>query len=306
MAFSFLTSNTRWLRYILTLLPLLLMMHHGTAQIAGNLIVGEPVRLGVKPAPGIFYSWKVMEIWDLKKGTETNRAIWHSGRDIPEVTLSFQNAGTYMIAVTASDQNGCANSKVFPVLVAENHPPVAVDDYISTDWLQSIRIDLLKNDHDAGNDLDTSSLKIVKEPSHGSISTVQKGVAIYLATAHGPVRDEFYYMICDSGNQCDTARVSVSMKDQLLEFPQMISPNGDGINDQFVIKGLSVYPGSTLTIFSRHGEIVYHSENYQNDWAGTRVKGTMADCQVPSGTYYYLFHPGGTARILKGFLYIAR
>ena len=287
-------------------LLLLLIVLQGTAQTASKFAVGVPVKFGVKPMQGNTYSWKVMENQDLKKGTETEMVTWLSGKTENEARLSWKYPGFYYVAVEVSDLKGCTNNKVYPVVVVESHIPVAVDDYVSTNWLQGIRIDLLKNDHDAGNDLDTSSLKIISEPQYGRITKSPKGVVTYQPQVRRIVRERFYYKICDLNNQCDSAMVSIDLKDPSIGLPQMISPNGDGINDQFVITGLSVYPQSSLTIYSRSGEIIFQSDDYQNEWAGIQNRGTNTHCLVPAGIYYYLFHPGGTARIIKGFIYIAR
>ena len=49
-----------------------------------------------------------------------------------------------------------------------------------------------------------------------------------------------------------------------LLIPNVISPNGDGINDVFLIENLPEH--STLTIYSAGGLQVYHSGYYQNNW----------------------------------------
>ncbi len=63
-------------------------------------------------------------------------------------------------------------------------------------------------------------------------------------------------------------------------IPNVITPNGDGKNDRLVIVGLNHYPGSSLAIYNRWGNQVYHAENYQNNWDGNGLSG---------GTYYYIF-----------------
>jgi gliding motility-associated-like protein len=53
-----------------------------------------------------------------------------------------------------------------------------------------------------------------------------------------------------------------------LFIPNVFTPNGDGRNDLFMIRGLENYPGSKLSIFNLHGMLVYRSENYDNTWDG--------------------------------------
>jgi gliding motility-associated-like protein len=82
--------------------------------------------------------------------------------------------------------------------------------------------------------------------------------------------------------------------------PNIFTPNGDGKNDTFEVKGIANYPGSRLLVFNRWGNQVYKSENYSNTWDGTG----LAD-----GTYYYLLELNtGDVKptIYKGWIYINR
>ncbi|MFN3528385.1 MAG: gliding motility-associated C-terminal domain-containing protein [Bacteroidia bacterium] len=63
-----------------------------------------------------------------------------------------------------------------------------------------------------------------------------------------------------------------------VEIPNVITPNGDGLNDVFVIQNLEYYPGSRLQIFNRWGQELYNSMDYRNDWSGEGLE---------SGNYYY-------------------
>lgn len=82
-------------------------------------------------------------------------------------------------------------------------------------------------------------------------------------------------------------------------IPNTITPNGDGKNDHFVIQGLSKYPGSSLFIYNRWGNMVYQSRNYDNSWNGEGLN---------EGTYYYILKlnaPQGE-RAYKGWIELLR
>lgn len=64
----------------------------------------------------------------------------------------------------------------------------------------------------------------------------------------------------------------------------VITPNGDGINDVWVIEGLQDYPKNTVQLFDKWGNLLYEQKNYNNDWGGRGSNGE----QVPDGTYFYL------------------
>lgn len=77
-----------------------------------------------------------------------------------------------------------------------------------------------------------------------------------------------------------------------VEIPQFYSPNGDGVNDYFVIKNIVIYPRNTLRIFNRWGDLMYEMKNYDNSWGGktsNEIKGRIGKEDVPSGTYFYIF-----------------
>ncbi|WP_080237796.1 gliding motility-associated C-terminal domain-containing protein [Spirosoma rigui] len=73
-------------------------------------------------------------------------------------------------------------------------------------------------------------------------------------------------------------------------IPEGFSPNGDGINDRFVIQRLPVGVTVQLEILNRWGHIVYRNDDYKNDWDGTANQGTTVGGNgaiLPEGTYYY-------------------
>lgn len=85
-----------------------------------------------------------------------------------------------------------------------------------------------------------------------------------------------------------------------LEIPNGFTPNGDGLNDRFEIRGLEFYPENRLLIFNRWGNEVYNVTAYKNDWDGASLS---------EGTYYYIFElrlHSGHWQTFKGFVTIVR
>ena len=70
---------------------------------------------------------------------------------------------------------------------------------------------------------------------------------------------------------------------------QGTSPNNDGLNDVFKIKGLiDVYKGFELRIYSRHGNLIYEGGNEDGLWNSIPNTGLLyKDSLVPVGTYFY-------------------
>ncbi len=87
--------------------------------------------------------------------------------------------------------------------------------------------------------------------------------------------------------------------DSELLIPNLFTPNGDGLNDRFTIKGLMQYDQRELTIINRWGNRVYHSNQYNNDWDGG---------SLPEGTYFYILEvsKNGSVSLYRGPIAIVR
>jgi len=87
-------------------------------------------------------------------------------------------------------------------------------------------------------------------------------------------------------------------------IPELLTPNGDGKNDFFEIKGISNYPQNKLSIFNRWGNLVYFVKGYNNQWEGyANVSGVMGSDRLPTGTYYILLELGDkTNTVYKGYV----
>lgn len=66
-------------------------------------------------------------------------------------------------------------------------------------------------------------------------------------------------------------------------IPNGISPNGDGLNDTWVIPCLVLYPKSTVRIFNRWGQQVYEGKGNADPWNGT-FRGQI----LPMADYYFI------------------
>ena len=122
-----------------------------------------------------------------------------------------------------------------------------------------------------------------------------------------PDQTTTYTLTAVDSNNCFTVndQVVVSVCDDIvpdIERPNIISINGDGKNDSFIIKRLENYPNTTLVIFNRWGKKVYENSNYQNDWKGTNNSGA----EVSAGVYYYVLSNDTWKDAIKGNLTITK
>jgi gliding motility-associated-like protein len=73
---------------------------------------------------------------------------------------------------------------------------------------------------------------------------------------------------------------------ECLEYRKLITPDGDGLNEEFIINCVTFdpkYQQNQLRIFNRWGQLVLDQKNYRNDWKGTTVNGEL----LPQGVYYF-------------------
>ena len=99
-----------------------------------------------------------------------------------------------------------------------------------------------------------------------------------------------------------------SLDYQELFIPNAFSPDNDGINDFWFIKGLSKFPNNRVIIYSRWEMKVLDQGPYLNDWNGEQKAGNNlgSDANLPEGTYFYILDLGDGQAARKGFIYLRR
>jgi gliding motility-associated-like protein/uncharacterized repeat protein (TIGR01451 family) len=109
------------------------------------------------------------------------------------------------------------------------------------------------------------------------------------------------------GNNPDNDTAEVLVTPSCFKIYNIITPNGDGLNDNFV---LSCVEDADIEIYDRYGSIVYKNQNYKNDWNGVanqRGKIISKGENLPDGTYFFIlrFNDGSTENI-KSYIQIKR
>jgi gliding motility-associated-like protein len=96
-----------------------------------------------------------------------------------------------------------------------------------------------------------------------------------------------------------------------LIIPNAFSPDGDGINDTWTIRGdlNQNYPNNKIYIFNRWGVSVFESKGYQNNWNGSNNSNSSGNrsSNLPVGTYFYVLDLNGDgSNVKKGYVYLTR
>ncbi len=113
-------------------------------------------------------------------------------------------------------------------------------------------------------------------------------------TFSGTTTGFYEISVTDDCNVSGTIILEIKVCD--TEIPNIFSPNNDGVNDIFAIRGWEGFPNSRLEIFNRWGGLVYENDNYRSNWRGD---------DVADGTYFYIYYRSD-GEIFSGSLQIVR
>ena len=93
-----------------------------------------------------------------------------------------------------------------------NVSPIAGNDSASSENDAPVTVDVLANDAESGGTIDPTSVTIVSQPSHGSVSVTQSGSIVYTPVAGYAGSDSFEYSEEDTqGATSNVATVSLSV-----------------------------------------------------------------------------------------------
>ena len=191
---------------------------------------------------------------------------WSNGMNTSN--LMQLNAGVYTVTVT--DQNNCSASDTFyltePDSLTINLIPFthANGHYLSSPFSHDGQITCIAG----GGTLPYNFLW-----SNGSITQNQNNLS-----------SGIYHLEIMDDHGCKKSSTITIDAPSILDMPTGISPNGDGKNDRFVVRGLESYPLNSIYIYNRWGNLVFNRENYLNDWSGTNDSGET----LPDGTYFVI------------------
>jgi len=113
-----------------------------------------------------------------------------------------------------------------------------------------------------------------------------------------------YYVTLTDSNGCsvvDSVTVFVNDAECPIFIPNTITPNGDGVNDSWVIDCIQDYPDCIIRIYNRWGNQIYNSKGYANDWSGTRK-----NKELPFATYFYIIDLNNGSEPYRGSITVLR
>nr|WP_255352943.1 MBG domain-containing protein [Pedobacter sp. Hv1] len=206
-------------------------------------------------------------------------------------TISYQPragaAGTATITVTVKDNGGTANG--------------GVDTYSRTFTITINALPTVAITSDKGTTVDKGA-QVVLTASGGTsyvwanASGIISGQNTAVLTVR-PTQNTTYTVTATNASGCsDTKSISIVVTEQVVQVKptNIMSPNGDGVNDKWVVENLELFPNNSVKVFDRGGRVIYSKKGYDNSWDAT-----LRGLPLSEGTYYYVIDYNSDGKTLK-------
>jgi gliding motility-associated-like protein len=235
----------------------------------------------------------------------TGNPVTHDNCGVASVTnnapVEFPVGTTYVTWVVF-DIHGNSDSCVQTVTVNERISPIAIDDHDTTLMNIPVTVHFLKNDiNPSGNKLIAT---ISGGPLHG-VYSMNDSTLVYQPDDGYQGPDQINYYLYDAGlkTTSDTATIYIQVGGEVpILIHNVITPNGDGINDKWIISGIENYPANDVMVFNRWGDKIVTFIRYDNKsvvWDGTNKNNKP----VPDGTYFYIVNIDNIGKF-QGWIYV--
>ena len=201
------------------------------------------------------------------------------------------NSSTKFTMTVTDQASGCSTTDEINVSTGNiNTSPIAVADYDTTAMNTAKIIYVLAND--INTDGDSLTISLCNYPQHGLVIFNTDSTISYTPYSDYSGDDFFCYRICDNGlpQKCSDTLVYVHVttpNKENITIYNLLTPDGDGENDYWIVKGIEEYPDNNVIIFNRWGDKVKSYDRYNNTdnhWDGNNGKGD----KMPDGAYYYI------------------
>ncbi|AYB33065.1 gliding motility-associated C-terminal domain-containing protein [Chryseolinea soli] len=232
--------------------------------------------------------------------------------DDPKVPYTISWTGPNNFTSSKASLTGLAAGNYFLTVEAScNKPPVIAQPSPTLETNQ-ITLDLLALTTDPDNNLDPTTFAIVDQPLSKARAVINSDHTLDIdyngITFKGT--DQVNVKACDVLSAC-TERILSWTVDVKVEAPvtktgevivhNAVAPNSPGDNHYMRIMNLPV--DNKVSIFNRWGDLVFGTQNYNDETPGKRFEGFSSDGKsLPSGTYFYKIEFADGRSALTGYL----
>ena len=236
-------------------------------------------------------------------GSTDNAAFNVSGNQIrASQVYSFSSKNNYSIRVRTTDKGGLSFEKVYTVSISELPTLTGTGNEFGTQF-QAVASTTPKISKGLTSKLNVSGIDMASYSWSPSASL--SSANIYNPIAQPSQTQSYSVTVTNVYGSSTTLSITVEvMEDWNIVANNILTPNGDGVNDKWEIDNLSSYPNNQLMILDRSSRVIYKKSGYANDWDGL-----FNGAPLPSGTYYYVLtfdSPSGQKVSKRGFITITK
>lgn len=213
-------------------------------------------------------------------GTAPLSYVWYPSLSTSQ-NFSTSTPGTYPVVMT--DAYGCKDSVnvtvgyyATPVANISYSPPSPVEAGTTINFSDISSVSGGTITADGWNFGDTSTATNNWNPSHTYANGGTYPVTLIVISNHG----------CK-----DTIVINIEVQYPIV-IPNIITPNNDNINEFLEFKNLLYYKNNKIWIYNRWGKLLYHSDDYKNNWTGK---------DYSDGTYYFVLEVPDKKKTFKGY-----
>ena len=238
-----------------------------TATDANNCSDTTSTVVTVNPSPTVTANGTIICSGDTAILTVSGATsyIWNTAATTDPLVVMPVTTTTY--SVTGYNSFGCTGTDTATAIVF----PTPVIDFIANPWATEVESPIVFT---GSSDVPIS----IWAWDFGDATTDNSGAVV----THPYLSDGTYVvtLTATTDHPCVSSISHSVIIELTMQFPNVFSPNSDGINDNFEIIGLKPDKENKLQVFNRWGKKIYEKERYDNSWTGEGA----AD-----GTYYYIF-----------------
>jgi gliding motility-associated-like protein len=238
------------------------------------------------------YKWRVSYKPDACNNNTTAYIYLDGTSSVSEnPVFQFTKSGTYTISLVNSFPVQNCISEVYSQQIVVKEKPIVylkVPDIIYKD--QSFKPTI-----EVTNCSPADPLSITWEYSGGSATFSQGELDSLKYNNLGT-----YNLSVKITSQCGVTEATVTIqviKKPDFFIPNAFTPNNDGVNDTWSIKGLDSNPRNTLKIFNRTGSLLYETKTNLAPWDGQ-----FMGRRLPAGVYYYTLYTGVAKQTFSGWI----
>lgn len=221
-------------------------------------------------------------------------------------SLDFEKQNVFQFELISNDQRGGEVKEKMTIYALDVNENPVITKNVGSNAVDFVLAGLSNNATDVGKveatDVDANSvLSWEISPGQQVPFTITKdGIISFDGTIdpNNKMSYSFTVKVTDNGSPklSDTVTVNVTIEftvNDTLMYNNLVSPNGDGINDRLLINNIQLYSNYVLAIYNSKGQMVLSTSNYKNDWTGNGLA---------EGEYYLYFtgkDPSNKERVYK-------